>query len=157
MKIKAISLWQPWASLVSIGAKQCETRAWPTQHRGLLAIHAAKRWTDEQEQLCFSEPFIKVLKTLNPVIAETATSQFDLPLGCIVAVVELKGCYHTEAFALGDSQISENERAFGDWSPGRFVWRLENMMRLAEPIPCVGRQGLFDVELPERNEWKLAS
>ncbi|TRU31740.1 MAG: ASCH domain-containing protein [Microcystis aeruginosa Ma_QC_B_20070730_S2] len=41
--MKAISLWQPWASLVANGLKLYETRGWPTKYRGVLAIHAAKR------------------------------------------------------------------------------------------------------------------
>ena len=40
--IKAISLWQPWASLIVCGAKEIETRSWSTKVRGTVAIHAAK-------------------------------------------------------------------------------------------------------------------
>ena len=40
--MKALTLTQPWASLVAIGAKRIETRSWSTPYRGLLAIHAAK-------------------------------------------------------------------------------------------------------------------
>lgn len=41
--MKAVTLWQPWASLVAIGAKTIETRSWATSYRGPLAIHAAAR------------------------------------------------------------------------------------------------------------------
>lgn len=41
--MKAITLWQPWASLVAVGAKTIETRSWSTKHRGPLAIHAAAK------------------------------------------------------------------------------------------------------------------
>jgi hypothetical protein len=40
--MKALTLTQPWATLVAIGAKTIETRSWPTSYRGPLAIHAAK-------------------------------------------------------------------------------------------------------------------
>src|SRR5690348_17556570 len=40
--MKALTLTQPWASLVAIGAKRIETRSWSTSYRGPLAIHAAK-------------------------------------------------------------------------------------------------------------------
>lgn len=40
--LPAITLWQPWASLVACGAKQWETRGWRTSYRGPLRIHAAK-------------------------------------------------------------------------------------------------------------------
>lgn len=41
--VKALSLWQPWASLIALGVKTIETRSWSTKYRGPLAIHAAKR------------------------------------------------------------------------------------------------------------------
>lgn len=40
--MKALTLWQPWASLVALGVKTIETRSWSTSYRGPLAIHAAK-------------------------------------------------------------------------------------------------------------------
>lgn len=40
--MKALSLTQPWATLVATGAKQIETRSWSTKYRGPLYIHAAK-------------------------------------------------------------------------------------------------------------------
>lgn len=39
----ALTLRQPWASLVAIGVKQVETRSWTTAYRGPLAIHSSKR------------------------------------------------------------------------------------------------------------------
>ncbi len=41
--MKALTLWQPWASLIALGVKTIETRSWSTDYRGPLAIHAAKR------------------------------------------------------------------------------------------------------------------
>jgi activating signal cointegrator 1 len=44
--MKAISLWQPWASLIACGAKPYETRHWapPLEFTGTtIAIHAAKK------------------------------------------------------------------------------------------------------------------
>lgn len=34
--MKAIRLWQPWASLIALGHKTIETRSWPTKYRGPL-------------------------------------------------------------------------------------------------------------------------
>jgi hypothetical protein len=41
--MKAISLWQPWASAIALGWKKNETRHWSTDYRGPLLIHAAKK------------------------------------------------------------------------------------------------------------------
>src|SRR5258708_5270609 len=46
--VKALTLWQPWASLIAVGAKTIETRSWSTSYRGPLAIHAAKRKPDTE-------------------------------------------------------------------------------------------------------------
>ncbi len=42
MKIKALSLRQPYAELVVIGKKSIELRTWSTKYRGEFLIHAAK-------------------------------------------------------------------------------------------------------------------
>lgn len=40
-EIRALTLHQPWASLVAWGVKHYETRPRPLSYRGPLAIHAA--------------------------------------------------------------------------------------------------------------------
>ena len=40
--MKALTLHQPWATLVAVGEKRIETRSWSTDYRGPLAIHAGK-------------------------------------------------------------------------------------------------------------------
>ena len=46
--MRALSLWQPWASGIALGAKRIETRSWSTPYRVPIAIHAAKKWGGEQ-------------------------------------------------------------------------------------------------------------
>ncbi len=41
--MKAISIKQPWASLIAAGIKTVEVRAWPTDHRGPLLICSSRR------------------------------------------------------------------------------------------------------------------
>lgn len=41
--MEAISVYQPWASLIALGDKTIEARAWPTKHRGELLICASAR------------------------------------------------------------------------------------------------------------------
>lgn len=40
--MKALTIRQPWASLIAAGVKAIETRSWSTSFRGPLAIHAGK-------------------------------------------------------------------------------------------------------------------
>jgi hypothetical protein len=41
--MKAISIKQPWASLIAAGIKTLEIRQWPTDHRGPLLIVSSRR------------------------------------------------------------------------------------------------------------------
>ena len=131
--IKTITLWQPWASLVAHGAKHYETRSWSTNYRGWLAIHAAKRKP---------EGFTVAAQ----VLAEVGyTSWGEMPTGAVVAVARLSDVNSTDDRAFIES-LSEQERAFGDYSPGRYAWKLEDARRLEEPIAVAGKQGLWDWE-----------
>lgn len=138
--MKCISLWQPWASLVAIGAKTCETRSWETLYRGPLAIHAAKKWNRELERLCFTSPFLGALRQ-NKADADQAMID-EMPFGAIVATVRLVDCVYIEPRT---TPIESDERAFGDYTPGRFRWDLTDLRRLDTPIPWKGAQGLFDI------------
>lgn len=163
--MKALSLWQPWASLMLIpdpghplgcathehrgqrfherAAKSFETRSWSTNHRGALLIHAAKRWTADQRILCCEEPFHSVLTSAG-LSSYPADDETTLPLGAILGYVDLIGCERTHGVARllpWDAQ----ELAFGDYGAGRFAWECTSPRRFAEPIPYRGAQGLFDV------------
>ncbi len=89
--MKALSLTQPWASLVAIGAKNIETRSWSTGYRGWLAIHASKAFPGGARALCFEEPFYSALHKagLADITVPGLLGVERLPQGAIVAVVNL--------------------------------------------------------------------
>jgi hypothetical protein len=62
--MKTLTLTQPWATLVSLGAKTFETRSWKTDYSGPLAIHAAKGFPGWAKDLCSidDEYFYKALR-----------------------------------------------------------------------------------------------
>lgn len=134
--MKAISLWQPWATLIAIGAKEYETRSWSTPYRGPIVIHAAK--TKDSLNICSREPFRSVLMA-------SGCSVVDLPFGCAVCVADLIDCIPTYKIA---PTLSQQERAFGDYSAGRFAWQLSNARVFKNPVPIRGAQGLFDCFVP---------
>ena len=70
--VKAITIWQPWASLVAVGAKTMETRSWPTKYRGPIAIHAAQRPfnTDIMSVAYAKPPAEKVVRKFPPGIRD---------------------------------------------------------------------------------------
>lgn len=65
----------------------------------------------------------------------------DLPYGAVVAVAELVNCVPSAEL---ESILSEREREFGYYGPGRFGWVLENVRPLT-PIPVAGKQGLWQI------------
>lgn len=137
-----ISLYQPWASLVAGGFKEYETRSWaaPTRYfGGLLAIHAAKHFTAEEAR------YMKRFVLTYPDVREKLSPDGLLrpPLGAIVCVCRLVACYSSNKHFY---EVDDRERAFGDWSPGRFVWKLEVVKVPAAPIPLSGKQGIFQWE-----------
>lgn len=128
-----LSLWQPWAQMVVWSVKQFETRSWTTAYRGLLLIHAAKRWTQAEKDYCARYPFaMEISERLGGAIS-------DLPRGCIVGCAELYDIIPT----VHVTRLAERERAVGDFTAGRFAWRMVNAREFATPIPVKGGQGLF--------------
>lgn len=137
--MKCLSLMQPWATLVVLGVKRWETRRWQTDHRGPLAIHASRTFTEAARQLCQAAPFRATLHRAG------FKHSADLPRGVILGTVELVDCRPTEEVRAG---LSDAERAFGDFA-GRWVWLLAGATALAIPRPCCGRLGLFDAPAVE--------
>lgn len=157
--MKALTLTQPWATLVAIGAKKIETRSWSTSYRGPLAIHAAvglasvggKRGLRD---LVMTQPFFAALRDFMTEHSRISLSD-ALPLGAIVATCELRDVriigreLNGDATIAADDMISftpilGNERAFGDYTPGRYAWLLANVQALPEPIPCKGALSLWE-------------
>ena len=134
--MKALTLTQPWATLVGIGAKRIETRSWATKHRGKLAIHAAKGYPADARQLCYQPPFRDVL------LKEGYFSAELLLRGHIIAVCSLVACEKmTEPLI---DMVPEPERSFGDYRPGRFMWMVEDVQPLYVPISAKGALGLWE-------------
>lgn len=141
MTIKAISLWEPWAWLILAGLKQIETRHWPTDYRGFLAIHAAQKWTGEEKEAwrAIQERFASDLPSLQ-------TAPATPPLGALLCVVNLVDVQPTWKVR---TTITAHERAFGNYEHGRYAWKLEMVQRFDEPIPAKGAQGFWNWEVPK--------
>jgi activating signal cointegrator 1 len=158
MKIKAITLWQPWATLMAIGVKRFETRSWGTGYKGPIAIHAAKRPINVAE----------INYHMRLVLGDHGIRKSEFSLGQVVAIGYLKKVYPTwcqDAVMVGPETVSlpppltSLERSFGDWSQGRCAWLVTDMWQLDPPIPARGRQGLWDWQMPEHlvteyQEWQ---
>jgi activating signal cointegrator 1 len=129
--VKALSLTQPWATAIAVGIKQWETRSWPTSVRGEIAIHAAKGFPGSAKEFAREEQ------------TSGRLPQGQLPLGSIVCLAELVDCRQTQAVA---EEIGEIETMYGDYSEGRFAFKLINVRPLAEPVLWRGALGFWSVE-----------
>ena len=161
--MKGLTLTQPYATLVAIGAKKIETRSWSPSYRGPLAIHAGAGLGPVGGKLafvdlCLTEPFHDAL------LAAGVRRATTLPFGAVVAVVDLVDCCpivlpkllgdgakkgeYLEIGQRGYTQRHEvrgAELAFGDYTPGRSAWLLAEIRALPQPIPCRGALGLWTV------------
>lgn len=151
--IPCISLWQPWATLMAIGAKPEETRSWETLYRGPIAIQAALTWNKTLARRSCTGRFGAALNAAG-VTVTTWKAGDSLPKGKIVCVVDLLDCVRitTENAPSADS----DSFAFGDYTPGRFSWRTANPRRAIIPIPYRGRQRIFSVPVSLLREGGIA-
>lgn len=165
--MKVLTVRQPWASLISLGVKRIETRSWSTSFRGPLAIHAGKakpsrdlvrmgqwltRWDYGEGRYAMSDGLGKWVA---------------LPLGAVVAVCDLIDVVpivaapadpiphpgvivfegqSAELVRGGEWSYVSDQIPFGDFTPGRFAWMLDNVRPLDHPVPMKGAQGLRDVD-----------
>lgn len=169
--MKALTLHQPWASLVALGAKMIETRSWSTKYRGPLAIHAGRGKADP------TDPIWNGLVV--PDSALLVPQLRPLVFGSVVATVELTDVYPiVDPSDFGDdlngartngngfvfvtperlevwkmSQWSHqyecrhrigDDRPYGDFTSGRFAWMLADVKPLREPVPARGKQRLWN-------------
>jgi len=180
--MKALTLHQPWASLIALGVKTIETRSWSTPYRGRLLIHAGAKTPTRGEFVGDWVPYRHVAEVSPGAGTDWSLTRvpddFDpeedevpdsvaLPLGAVVAsctlvdVVPMVGadgcknatkhlCIVNESMLLhsvleepwpdGETEhIVSNEQPYGDFTPGRFAWLLEDVKPTTERCPkCWG-------------------
>ena len=150
--MRALTLHQPWASLIALGHKTTETRSWPAPESlvgSRIAIHAARRRPRRDEW--------------NDRVAE-ALAGMDLPLGVIVATARVDGC--VRVLSNGFAKLSEpadpgkvwvvdrfgqehrdayrmNSDPYGDYSEGRWIWLLSRVRTVEPPIEARGRRDVW--------------
>jgi hypothetical protein len=151
--LRALTVRHPYAQAIACGLKRIETRGQRTRYRGCLAIHAA---------LGHALPL--AVADLDNVLADcwaagvdsgAVRASLEAPeswsFGKIIALAELSDCVPVEELA-----PDPVERAFGDYAPGRFGWRLAGVMRLPVPFPARGLQGLWPIKPETMNMLEQA-
>lgn len=123
--MKALSIRQPWAWLITHGLKDVENRTWPTRFRGNVLIHAAKRMTQAE-----FDNAIAFASSIGADVSKVMTNTYKLERGGIVGVATIADC-------LRDST--------SPWQmPNCWGFRIANAKPLPL-IPCKGALGFFEV------------
>jgi hypothetical protein len=117
--VKVISLWQPWASAIAVGAKGVET----------LGVHMG-----DNKPLWDVLPFGAIVAVCNLVDCRPTGSFTQQELD-------------TKRFQPGETGDLDSwtERMMGNFDLGRFGWVLKDVKPLPQPIPFKGKQGFFEV------------
>jgi hypothetical protein len=131
--MKALTISQPFASLIASGEKWIENRIWYTSYRGPLAIHAGKglQYLSRQELA-------------------------DFPSGCVIAIANLVACQQIKTIRCCEKSEPEKLVPFTkktwrevfqhEHTEGPFCWFLEDVKPI-DPFYCRGGQRIWNVNL----------
>lgn len=168
--MQAITLWQPWATLIALGLKKIETRSWPPPEvdpagtacqvwrKHGLAIHAARHTPTFELRWAFRNPYIRqALANYGITEGNWTGTAGSLPQGAIVAVATLTACAPTDQ--AGDRYpVTPLEQACGNYTPGRWAWLLGDVINLNDhPVAATGRQRIWTVPLHVVAQLNLAA
>jgi hypothetical protein len=126
MKTPALTIKQPWASLIAHGFKDIENRTWRTNYRGRIYIHASAK-IDPREchaaRDLLMSPFLDFpnFYEMRETLGETKFR--DLPTGAILGTAEIVDC------------VTASE---SPWFCGPYGFVLKNIRRFEKPMPCRG-------------------
>lgn len=116
--MKALSIRQPWCSLILAGHKQVENRVWNTTHRGPIIVHAG------------------VTVARHAVGLAERRGVIDPPVGAYLGVVDLVDIHHADKGCTCNPVFAEM---------GVYHWTLANPRPFEKPIAGRGRLQLFEV------------
>jgi hypothetical protein len=147
--MKALSLLQPWATLIMLGYKEFETRSWATKHRGPLAIAASAGKPAAAREACAPGTDIAQL------LANHNLTFDDLPRGAILGVCQVESMHKMDE--TWDLVLGEVELACGDYTNGRVAWALSHVQPFATPVACKGALSLWKVPTDVEGQFPLSS
>lgn len=148
MKIRALTISQPWASLIACGEKWIENRGWAvhSSYYGPIAIHAGKglQYLTRKEIVNYQTSAIIAtarLATCIPLqeIQHTAARWPDVKVDCVVS-----GKVSAERVA--SLPLTYGQLAAHRFAEGPFCWVLQDIQAI-EPIPYRGAQGFWYADI----------
>ena len=127
--MKALTIKQPWATLIMQGDKRFEFRSWRTHYRGDLLIHAGKGIDKE------------AMKRLAKYLPS------ELPTGKILGKVKLVDCVKMSP-EFKELLLKENSDIYTKSSfSENYGWKLDNVEVFSKPIDAKGKLSLWEYEI----------
>lgn len=128
--LKALTICEPYATLILRGLKPVENRTWETPYRGPMYLHAGKsrQWL-----------------TLDP--GKTMDVSYKIPLsemhfGAVIGIVHLIDCVHISKMPVQYPSLATHEHTNGPW-----CWVLDQKrITPIGPWPWKGALGLFEID-----------
>lgn len=130
IKMKVLSVQEPWGSLIKEQVKYVETRSWKTNYRGTLYIHTSLKPVNQKDSVIPS-----LLSLLPPN---------DLVYGAIVAKCQLVDCIQMDETYVTNMKDNKIEYLCGGYAVGRYAWVLQEIEKLEVPIPVKGHLGIWE-------------
>lgn len=161
--MKALTLTQPWATLLVHGEKRIETRGFRpvslTPGEWFL-VHAARHITPAAWELITAGGlFTEALRRHGYPQQGGPHVNGGMPTGAIVGAVRYRDSASTDKLVGVESfheaaakfcgwpvPLSEKERAFGNYGPERHGWLTSDPKVLTMPVACRGKLGLWQVD-----------
>ena len=126
--MKAITLYQPWATLVMFYDKDVENRSWHIRHRGELIIHAGLQMDEG------------ALQKYGPIYGFT---KLELPRGCTLGIVKaIDGFRNLPGINEREPSIWHEEGQYGLY----FSQSPDDKRPFPEPVKKRGYQKLWNIE-----------
>lgn len=152
MPVRALTLWAEWIPTFIHMGKRVENRGWPAPKHLIgnrIALHTGAAWPGPNSERWINFQLTTVdqgwwvhqpqhgLIECASVDQEGPTITAQVARGCIELLATVKECVHIDKLQPG------KRWAFGPW-----CWLLDDVRRLADPIPARGKQGLWWASIP---------
>jgi len=141
--MKAISLWQPWATLVALKLKTIETRT-HDRFKSLwgerIAFQAAMKFDIDNYWRIFEMLISKHMTETQALGVINSSRMFAGKILCTATVLNARWVHKSD----GDMQEDWKKQALCEVA-GKYCLFLGDIKILKKPIPYKGRQGIFNV------------
>ena len=147
--MKALTIKQPWSTLIVDGIKDIENRTWKTNYRGRILIHASEKedlyWFDK----CNESQYKNIQNYISSVYTK---DEYRSTFGSIIGSVEITDCVinHPSIWAEKTHYEQTNE-SNPDLEDTTIIynWVLANPVKFDKPIPMKGKLRLWNVDLED--------